>query len=310
MEGLLVGAAPQEEGEQQISLADITSFLNDSAETEFTGNYGDALPRCLTHASQNGLSTLQSVPHSAQSYLNGPSASSTSSCYGLAPSRPSTFAQPSAAGDHVLRHAPIPPLPEAPQSVLMMPSAPREAHMGESAEEGEVDDGDGTAASAGGDKGMSHVCSWPGCGKGFTSRWSLERHVRNHEAATSGEQEQPDSFVERRLRERLRSVKQALEKTREKLSQHSRQQLQADAELRDATLASQQQKAEMQMLARQAEAFAAQLPPAVVQRLIAGCGGGAEVGSASACVRLTDGVAGAANGMVAPPSASDLLGSR
>ena len=92
------------------------------------------------------------------------------------------------------------------------------------------------------ESGASHVCTWPGCGKGFSSRWSLERHVKNHQSVPPGEQEQPDSFVERRLRERVKSVQQALEKTREKLAQHAKQQEQADAELREARLQGEQQQ--------------------------------------------------------------------
>ena len=59
--------------------------------------------------------------------------------------------------------------------------------------------------------GKSHVCLWPGCGKGFHSRWALERHAQNHteehEVDASGAD--ADSFVERRLSERLRGVEQA-----------------------------------------------------------------------------------------------------
>jgi len=80
----------------------------------------------------------------------------------------------------------------------------------------------------------SHVCMWPDCGKGFSSRWSLERHLRNHGSAASGEEQQPDSFVERRLRERLRGVHQSLEKTKEKLQSHIRQQEQAELDLQEA----------------------------------------------------------------------------
>lgn len=67
----------------------------------------------------------------------------------------------------------------------------------------------GRPAADGG--GKSHVCLWPGCGKGFHSRWALERHAQNHteehEVDASGAD--ADSFVERRLSERLRGVEQA-----------------------------------------------------------------------------------------------------
>jgi len=119
------------------------------------------------------------------------------------------------------------------------------------------------------ESGASHVCTWPGCGKGFSSRWSLERHVKNHQSVPPGEQEQPDSFVERRLRERVKSVQQALEKTREKLAQHAKQQEQADAELREARLQGEQQQAEMERLMKENTRMASQLPPAVVQQLLA-----------------------------------------
>ena len=99
--------------------------------------------------------------------------------------------------------------------------------------------------------GMSHLCGWPGCGKGFSSRWALERHMKNHQpASTSDGEQQPDSFVERRLRERLKSVQQALEKARDKLSQQARQQEIADAELREAQTQLQQQTMEIQLLSR------------------------------------------------------------
>lgn len=99
--------------------------------------------------------------------------------------------------------------------------------------------------------GMSHLCGWPGCGKGFSSRWALERHMKNHQpTSTSDGEQQPDSFVERRLRERLKSVQQALEKARDKLSQQARQQEIADAELREAQTQLQQQTMEIQLLSR------------------------------------------------------------
>ena len=128
--------------------------------------------------------------------------------------------------------------------------------------------------------GMSHQCSWPGCGKGFTSRWSLERHMRNHQS-TTGEQEQPDSFVERRLRERLKSVQQALEKTREKLSQHARQQEHADADLQEARAQSEAQQAEIAHLAYQNQQMASALPPGVAMRLLSPINLQAAVGGAA-----------------------------
>ena len=117
-------------------------------------------------------------------------------------------------------------------------------------------------------QGMSHICAWPGCGKGFVSRWTLERHAKNHQPVAPGETEPtPDSFVERRLRERLKSVQVALEKVREKHAQLQKQQEQADAEMRDAQQQSQQQQAEMLLLAQQNERLRASLPPAVAERL-------------------------------------------
>jgi len=109
--------------------------------------------------------------------------------------------------------------------------------------------------------GSSHQCTWPGCDKGFSSRWTLERHLKNHQP-TPGEQEpKPDSFVERRLRERLKSVQQALEKAKEKLAQHNRQQEQADAELAEVRRISQQQQAEIQLLTTHNQRRYALLPP-------------------------------------------------
>lgn len=32
----------------------------------------------------------------------------------------------------------------------------------------------------GGKKGRSHACTWPNCGKSFSSRWGLDRHYRIH----------------------------------------------------------------------------------------------------------------------------------
>mmetsp|Transcript_7611 Transcript_7611/g.22821 ORF Transcript_7611/g.22821 Transcript_7611/m.22821 type:complete len:376 (+) Transcript_7611:286-1413(+) len=66
-------------------------------------------------------------------------------------------------------------------------------------------------------KGNSHICTMPGCGKGFASRWSLERHMKNHGNQDLDDVEDADSFVERRLRERLRAAETALNKTKERL---------------------------------------------------------------------------------------------
>ena len=75
--------------------------------------------------------------------------------------------------------------------------------------------------------------------------------MKNHQPVATGEgEQQPDSFVERRLRERLKSVQQALEKAREKLSQQARQQELADADLHEARSQLQQQTAEIQLLSR------------------------------------------------------------
>ena len=43
----------------------------------------------------------------------------------------------------------------------------------------------GTATSSN-PNSMSHICAWPGCGKGFASRWTLERHAKNHQPAVPG----------------------------------------------------------------------------------------------------------------------------
>jgi hypothetical protein len=119
-------------------------------------------------------------------------------------------------------------------------------------------------------RGMSHICNWPGCGKGFASRWSLERHMKNHQPVTPGEEEpQCDSFVERRLRERLKSVQQALDKAREKLAQNGQQQHAADVELSEARIASEQTQAELQALAQQNQRLTARLSPSVAQQIIA-----------------------------------------
>jgi hypothetical protein len=159
-------------------------------------------------------------------------------------------------------------------------------------------------------KAMSHICNWPGCGKGFTSRWTLERHAKNHQPAAPGESEPtPDSFVERRLRERLKSLQVALEKVREKHAQHVKQQQQADAELSDARKQSQAQQSEILLLSAQNERMRAALPPAVAQRLSAcagsafgpgplgydGCGSGGGGGSSGSGGGMANGL-GAASG--------------
>ena len=151
----------------------------------------------------------------------------------------------------------MPPMP-APGSAAPMGGASLMPALASTGARGGLEDG----------SGMSHVCNWPGCGKGFTSRWLLERHMANHQSATDGAQEQPDSFVERRLRERLKSVHQALEKAREKLSSHSRQQEQLDAELQDARSNSHQQQEELQMLQRQNVELVARMSPGVAQAVL------------------------------------------
>lgn len=113
-------------------------------------------------------------------------------------------------------------------------------------------------AEAAGAKGKSHICTWPGCGKGFNSRWSLERHAKNHNAPVA-QLEDSDSFVERRLRERLKGVEVALERTRERQGAHEKQQEQADAELADARLQSEQQHAELRYLLRENALITAQI---------------------------------------------------
>ena len=135
------------------------------------------------------------------------------------------------------------------QTSLRAAAASLAAANGGSLEEGEAGEGGAAESSASGTAGMSHLCGWPGCGKGFASRWSLERHMKNHQPLATGEgEQQPDSFVERRLRERLKSVQQALEKAREKLTQQARQQELADAELHEARSQLQQQTSEIQLL--------------------------------------------------------------
>ena len=97
-----------------------------------------------------------------------------------------------------------PPMPSG-QVVDYHPRAPSTAAAARGGPAAAVVDGAG-----------SHVCTWPQCGKGFASRWALERHQRNHSNHDS-EAHDADSFVERRLRERLRGLQQQLERTREKL---------------------------------------------------------------------------------------------
>jgi len=115
----------------------------------------------------------------------------------------------------------------------------------------------------------SHQCVWPGCGKGFASRWALERHVLNHQAADA-EAEDADSFVERRLRERLRGVEVALERTRERLAQSKRQEEQAEQELNEARALNAAQEREMDDLSRANLGLAQQLAarsPLLAQQL-------------------------------------------
>ena len=98
--------------------------------------------------------------------------------------------------------------------------------------------------------GKSHVCLWPDCRKGFHSRWALERHAQNHteEREVDASGADADSFVERRLSERLRGVEQLLEKTREKLEAQNQQQQQAGAELLEARAQQAAQNAEIDRL--------------------------------------------------------------
>ena len=118
---------------------------------------------------------------------------------------------------------------------------------------------------------MSHVCGWPGCGKGFASRWTLERHARNHQPAVPGETEPtPDSFVERRLRERLKSVHAALEKAREKHSLHAKQREQAEAELLEAQQQYHQQQQEIMLLERATARMRTLLPPVAQHGMLPG----------------------------------------
>ena len=116
----------------------------------------------------------------------------------------------------------------------------------------------GGPAAAVVDGAGSHVCTWPQCGKGFASRWALERHQRNHSNHDS-EAHDADSFVERRLRERLRGLQQQLERTREKLGTQLEQQAEAEAELGSARLAAQQQQDEMAALTARNDEMRAEL---------------------------------------------------
>jgi len=117
----------------------------------------------------------------------------------------------------------------------------------------------GRPASDGG--GKSHVCLWPDCGKGFHSRWALERHAQNHteEREVDASGADADSFVERRLSERLRGVEQLLEKTREKLETQHQQQQQASAELLEARQQQAAQNAEIEELQLQTRQFSSLL---------------------------------------------------
>lgn len=81
-------------------------------------------------------------------------------------------------------------------------------------------------------QGQSHICTVPGCGKGFASRWSLERHTRHHDNQELDEVEDADSFVERRLRERLKAAETALDKTRERLSNAAKHRTELQTEVR------------------------------------------------------------------------------
>ena len=67
--------------------------------------------------------------------------------------------------------------------------------------------------------------------------------MRNHTAVQATGEEQPDSFVERRLRERLKAVQQALEKVKGKLAENEKAQAQADKELAEAKAAYDAQQA-------------------------------------------------------------------
>ena len=139
-----------------------------------------------------------------------------------------------------------PPMPSG-QVVDYHPRAPSTAAAARGGPAAAVVDGAG-----------SHVCTWPQCGKGFASRWALERHQRNHSNHDS-EAHDADSFVERRLRERLRGLQQQLERTREKLGTQLEQQAEAEAELGSARLAAQQQQDEMAALTARNDEMRAEL---------------------------------------------------
>ena len=140
-------------------------------------------------------------------------------------------------------------------------------------------------------------------------------HKANLEWMAPGETEPtPDSFVERRLRERLKSVQVALEKVREKHAQLQKQQEQADAELRDAQQQSQQQQSEMMLLAQKNERMRASLPPAVAERLACcACGetgngpNGCATSSASGGLVASAGVSLGAAGLLAAGAAPERL---
>jgi len=116
-----------------------------------------------------------------------------------------------------------------------------------------------TDGQTNGGGGKSHVCMWPGCGKGFDSRWALERHAQNHSELEVSDPSgaDADSFVERRLSERLRGVEQVLEKTREKLEAQKQQQHAALADLTEARAQQAAQNAEIDRLTLQSRQFSA-----------------------------------------------------
>mmetsp|Transcript_4984 Transcript_4984/g.10859 ORF Transcript_4984/g.10859 Transcript_4984/m.10859 type:complete len:585 (+) Transcript_4984:278-2032(+) len=130
---------------------------------------------------------------------------------------------------------------------------------------------DGNRLDVTSSQGASHICMWPDCGKGFASMWALQRHVHNHQQAQAEEAEDADSFVERRLRERLKSVEVALERTKERLAQSQRQEDQAESELLEARTLSAQQEAEIAELAKANQRLAQRLAteaPSVARELL------------------------------------------